>query len=107
VNCPFLHLAYLYQKHLDIMPTSRKSSMSTRSKEAHHGSVSSTSTSASSHSQQSRSVAEPDFTYLIDQYAQHSQRDHKSYAVAEYDPYQEAARSQHWQELKDVVDKAY
>lgn len=82
------------------MPSSNKTASS---KKARRGSAKSTSSShASSHTSSKSSEHETP----IDRYIK-EERDYKSHAVADYDPYQEAARLRHEKQLRDVVEKNY
>jgi len=84
---------------------------SSSSKKANNGSTKSSSHKSSTHHQSSKTSSKTSGSSTereerVEKYVQDG-RDHRSYAVQEYDPYQEAAKGQHREQLKEVVYKKY
>jgi hypothetical protein len=76
----------------------------TASKKAYNGSAkdsSSTHKHRHKYSHSSKSSQEPVDKYVKDE------RDHRSYAVTEYDPYQQEARKEREDRIRDVVERRY
>lgn len=81
------------------MPSSQKP---TSSKKVHRGSVKSASSHRSFHPSPKSYASERPIDRYLD-----AERDYKSYAVVEYDPYQDAAKAAHEKQLRDVLEMDY
>ncbi|TVY73603.1 hypothetical protein LSUE1_G005249 [Lachnellula suecica] len=87
------------------MPSSDKSISSTT---AHKGSTSKATSlpSKAPHKFSSQGSTSSDGVKPIDRYTT-EEKDYRSHAVGEYDPYQNRAKERQEQHLKDVVEKQY
>lgn len=78
---------------------------SASSTKAHNGSANGSSTHEASYPP-STSNGTHISSKQVDRYVA-DERDHRSYAVEEYDPHQEAAKKRKRESLKEVVDRRY
>ncbi|CZR55739.1 uncharacterized protein PAC_05627 [Phialocephala subalpina] len=79
------------------------------STKAHNGStkpVKSSSHPSKSHKHTDKASKASSSQERVDRFIK-DDRDYKSHAVTEYDPYQDEARRQHEEQLKDVIEKRY
>jgi hypothetical protein len=76
----------------------------TASKKAYNGSAKDSSSTHKHKHKYSHSSKSPQET--VDKYVK-DERDYRSYAVTEYDPYQQEARKERQDRIRDVVERSY
>lgn len=78
----------------------------TSSTKAHNGSSKNGHSSSHKHTQKSHKSKDDEKADIVERFVR-DERDHRSYAVSEFDAHQEAARRRHRDELASVVGKGY